>query len=90
MEVSVAAAAAAEHTQCRHTYTHTFIVKEPALLFITNVNLLDLLFEQVTLVEEENDGGLLEPPVAYDLIEQPHSLHSQHSPSSDTLLGDPR
>ena len=73
-----------------HTYTHTFIVKEPALLFITNVNLLDLLFKQVTLVEEEDDGGLLEPPVAYDLIEQPHSLHSQHSPSSDTMFGDPR
>ena len=35
----------------------------------------DLLFQKVFLVEEEDDGGLLEPGVGDDGVEQMETLH---------------
>lgn len=37
--------------------------------------LLDLVLEQVLLVQEENDGGVGEPLVVTDRVEQLHALH---------------
>lgn len=39
----------------------------------------DLLFEEVLLVEEQNDGSVREPLVVADGVEEPHRLdHSVH------------
>ena len=35
----------------------------------------DLLFQKVFLVEEEDDGGLIEPGVGDDGVEQMETLH---------------
>jgi len=34
----------------------------------------DLLGKEVLLVEEEDDGGILKPPIVADGVKQPHTL----------------
>ena len=47
--------------------------------------LLDLLFEQIFLVEEEDDRGFREPLVVTDRIEQFHALHHSILNKNETV-----